>query len=83
MSEQDVYVYMRLLKSTISSTAPGVEKESEILRCLGGSTCLSASNWYCDRLTLLSNVFLQNCDCNVFLPLFVLFLSFFFYSDGF
>lgn len=59
MSEQRIYVFVRLSKaaSYISSTAPGVEKECEILRCIGGSTCLSASNWYCDRLTLLSTVF--------------------------
>jgi len=60
MSEQRIYVFMRLSKRTasyISSAAPRVEKESEILRCIGGSACLLASNWYCDRLTLLGNVF--------------------------
>lgn len=55
MSEQSIYIFMRLLKRTVSfmsSTAPGVKKESEILRRIGGSTCLSASNWYCDRLDI-------------------------------
>lgn len=70
MSEQRIYIFKRLLERTvsyISSTALRAEKKSEILSRIGDHTSLSALNLYCDRLTLFTNVFLQNCDCNVFL----------------